>query len=384
MIHLRRITSGKKYIPQVDGLRFIAISSVLFFHIYGHLVFGGGVVRGGIADAGVIDRLAKRGVELFFVISGFVVTLPFAAHSLSGGPRVRLKDYFLRRVTRLEPPYIVNLLLSYALWSFALHQSALERLPHLIASIFYLHQIVYWEPSSISGVVWSLEVEIQFYIIAPLLVLILCFRPTFWRRSLITIAIFAAGLASMGLIYRPAQLSLLYYINFFLAGMLLCDIYSVESGSWTPSLRWDAVSLIGWPLVWLLGSSTSHVLAPYLMIVLCVAAFRGKFTRDVLGTTAITVVGGMCYSIYLYHWQALAVIFRLTKPLHIGNGFGSYLALQCLIIFPFILAVATIFFVLIERPCMNKNWPVDLWRRIGFPPRAVRIRSEDASVSKDA
>ncbi len=388
VIHLRRITSNSKYIPQVDGLRFVAIASVLFFHIYGHLVFGGGVVRGGISDAGLLDRLAKRGVELFFVISGFVVALPFAAHSLSNGPRVKLKDYFLRRVTRLEPPYFVNLLLTYCLWSLALHQSAMARLPHLLASLFYSHQIVYGQPSSISGVVWSLEVEIQFYLIAPVLVLVLNIKSMYWRRALLTLAILTTGFASEGLIYRPAQLSLLYYINFFLAGILFCDIYSISGRFWKPALAWDVVSAAAWPLVWILGRSTSHVLMPCLMVILCITAFRGKLTRAVLGTGAITIIGGMCYSIYLYHWQALAVIFRLSRSLHIGNGFLSYLTLQCLIIFPFIIAVSTIFFVLIERPCMDKAWPVKLWGRLGLPlrspPENRALQPDVASASKDA
>ena len=56
-----------------------------------------------------------RGVELFFVISGFILGLPFAAHYLKGAAPVSLRKYYLRRLTRLEPPYIVALLVLFIL-----------------------------------------------------------------------------------------------------------------------------------------------------------------------------------------------------------------------------------------------------------------------------
>ena len=54
--------------------------------------------------------MTKRGVELFFAISGFILGIPFASHYLRGVPRVNLRRYFIRRLTRLEPPYIINLM----------------------------------------------------------------------------------------------------------------------------------------------------------------------------------------------------------------------------------------------------------------------------------
>ena len=71
MLHLRRITTQQRFIPQIDGLRFVAIASVVFFHIYAALE------RGALPQPILLDTdLPKRGVELFFAISGFILGVP--------------------------------------------------------------------------------------------------------------------------------------------------------------------------------------------------------------------------------------------------------------------------------------------------------------------
>src|SRR3954462_11306684 len=103
----RRITYSTSYLPEIDGLRFLAIFSVVvIMHISYYLnekFYGGDFVynhywKNFIIEGGV-------GVPLFFVISGFILALPFAKWRLNGERQVRLKNYYLRRVTRLEPPY---------------------------------------------------------------------------------------------------------------------------------------------------------------------------------------------------------------------------------------------------------------------------------------
>src|SRR5437016_6274312 len=100
---LRRLTTRGTFIPQVDGLRFIAITFAVLIHVEQ------------FSRSGNMFLLGWRGVQLFFVISGFILSLPFAAHYLSGGPPVHLGKYYLRRVTRLEPPYILNILFLFVI-----------------------------------------------------------------------------------------------------------------------------------------------------------------------------------------------------------------------------------------------------------------------------
>jgi len=133
-LNFRRITSQKRFIPQIDGLRFVAISSVILFHLYASLNHDG-TIRNASFDAVNLGILSKRGVELFFAISGFILGVPFASHYLRGAPKISLKQYFLRRLTRLEPPYILSLLLWAGILLFVAHQSGREILPHLLASL---------------------------------------------------------------------------------------------------------------------------------------------------------------------------------------------------------------------------------------------------------
>ena len=86
--------------------------------------------------------LPKRGVELFFAISGFILGIPFASHFLRQDARVDLTGYFLRRLTRLEPPYFISLFVWAADQIVMGHRSRTEMGPHLLASFVYLHNLV--------------------------------------------------------------------------------------------------------------------------------------------------------------------------------------------------------------------------------------------------
>src|SRR5882724_13251236 len=99
---LSRKTSSGEYIPEVDGIRFLAIMSVILFHTVA-MVY---VVRGTYAPGwteghGLLIHLIGCGwfgVEIFFVLSGFIVALPFARRAVEGDGRPDLGRYFLRRV----------------------------------------------------------------------------------------------------------------------------------------------------------------------------------------------------------------------------------------------------------------------------------------------
>jgi peptidoglycan/LPS O-acetylase OafA/YrhL len=175
---LRRVTSGGKYVPEIDGLRFIALMSVLIYHINGFWV-----VKGNELDHFpnifmsiwyTITSTGNVGVQLFFVISGYILGLPFANKYLGNGKDVRLSQYFKRRITRLEPPYIIIMIILFLMSVYIAHKYTFtELLPSLLASLTYTHNFFYGREilPLINGVAWSLEIEIQFYILVPLLVM---------------------------------------------------------------------------------------------------------------------------------------------------------------------------------------------------------------------
>ena len=160
---------------------------------------------------------------MFFGISGFILCVPFASRYLLKAQRVKLKPYFLRRLTRLEPPYFISLLVCAALQIIWSHRSAGDIAPHLLASFAYLHNMIYGAfPGAVNTVAWSLEIEIQFYFLAPLLTILFAISKPLLRRGLILLLMLSAGLVSNPL-YPTLHLhaSIAYYLAFFLAGFLV-------------------------------------------------------------------------------------------------------------------------------------------------------------------
>jgi peptidoglycan/LPS O-acetylase OafA/YrhL len=373
----RRVTTNGAFIPEIDGLRFIAIFAVVVFHLASGLAIKSPLAYA-LPENGIAGTLAWhgfRGVELFFVISGFILALPFASHFLEGRPRVDLGQYFLRRVTRLEPPYLLAMMLLFALHTLVRGRSAAQLFPHLCASLVYLHNLAYGTESPINNISWSLEIEIQFYLLVPLLSTLFAVRNKIARRAIIaSICVLSTVLG--WLFISPgdrAYLSILRFDHFFLIGFLLADVYLIDwkrqpARSW----GWDAISIVCWPLLfffWGAGAGERDpvlvtMLAPWAVLALYCAAFRGRLTNPVIGNAGITTVGGMCYSIYLLHNPSLALLLDLTRSIAPFSWYGANLTLQLAITGPLLLIPCGAYFLLIEKPCMRKDWPRRVWQRL--------------------
>ncbi len=361
MLNFRRVTTQTRFIPQIDGLRFVAIASVVLLHLYASLNHDGAVQNPAFNPANV-GMLSKRGVALFFAISGFILGVPFASAYLRGAAKVNLKQYFLRRLTRLEPPYILSLLIWAGILFAVAHQSSQEILPHLLASMAYLHNLIYNGDSTINVVAWSLEVEVQFYVLVPLLAGIFAIADTRLRRGAIVVLMLASALLGGQLLHTRLEASVAFYLPFFLAGFLLCDLY-VTRRDWKPSWVWDVAALGGWPLVWYLSPGWSHVLLPFVIVLLYLGAFRGRLFSAVFSHPIVTDIGGMCYSLYLFHFLIISAVCRVSKPVHIGHDFWAYYLLQAVLVLPVVLILCGVFFLLVERPCMDRDWPRKLRNR---------------------
>ncbi len=196
-----RTTSTGSFIPEIDGLRCLAIAAVLVFHLAGYVAEKSPApFAPSVFDARFYQllRTGHIGVQLFFILSGFVVAMPFAAHHLRNARPVNLGRYFLRRLTRIEPPYVIALI--FWLTAFGVSGLGEARFPvllkHFPASLFYLHNAIYHQPSLVMPPAWSLEIEIQFYLLAPLLALVYAIRRSVLRRTILLIAIFILRLLS--------------------------------------------------------------------------------------------------------------------------------------------------------------------------------------------
>ncbi len=355
-----RDTTTGQFIAEIDGLRFVAILAVVMFHLNWYVTSKTGRPEDGDLLSEFLSH-GHVGVQLFFVISGFVIALPFAKARLLSESRPDLGRYFLRRLTRLEPPYIVNLLFRFALLPLATADSYADLFPHLLASMGYLHNLIYGSISKINFVAWSLEIELQFYLLAPLLAGVFAIRSKVRRRALLValIAGFAALACEIGRFPR-LNLSILGAAHYFLAGFLLVDLYLAD---WrqrpAKSPRWDLVSVLAWSAVCLLPyleKGESFLVVPIFFAY--VAAFKGVLGSRFFCQPAIYVVGGMCYTLYLYHYSVISALGRLLTGCAFLNRLPAWLEVVAagLVTVPAVLFFGTVMFVLVEKPCMRKDW----------------------------
>ena len=373
----RVISEQKKWIPQLDGLRFIAIFAVLAAHTLGQMASGQGRISLASKTTGIIPPWAfwvtglGRSVSLFFVISGFILGAPFVAAYVDRARPIDIKRFYLRRLTRLEPPYIISLLLYFAIHAsgFGTHYPAYGT--SLLTSLFYVKNLFRNLPP-LNPPNWSLEVEIQFYLLAPLLATIFLIRKLWIRTLLLSLLILASAIPTFASFnnagfYLPSQLC------FFLAGFLLADL-RINQGSTASSFRdlLAALCLLAYftvPLRW--GALPQ-------LILLCVfvpMALSGPLSRRLLGYRWIALLGGMCYSIYLVHMLVLSVVWKLTRHFLTHESLALNYAIQLTLLIPAIVLVAVGFYVAIERPCMDPRWPQKLLIRIRELASAIHVTS---------
>ena len=364
---LTRITSGGKLIREIDGLRFLAIIPVLIQHMYERYQRNTPLHFAENNEKAVTEFFASRGfigVYIFFIISGFILALPFAKHSFANGKKVSVGEYFYRRVTRLEPTYILWITLLFIVFVLHGNNSFTEGLPHYLASITYTHGLIYHKWSPINPPTWTLEIEIQFYILAPILAwLFFSIKNKIQRRIINVSAIFLIMIAQQYFKFytNPYNLTILGHLHYFLAGFMLSDVYLCDWETIKKSRWFDLIAAIA--LIIVLTSWSWDFEFPLRVIFvlslffLFYAIFKSVKVNKFFTNGWITAIGGMCYTIYLIHLPMEEALVRLTKNIHVTDYFSVNLFIQLLIVLPVILATSSVMFLLFEKPFMDKDWP---------------------------
>ena len=370
----RKIASNN-FIPEIDGLRFLAIITVLLYHL--NTVFskeiGLGLPRALIEMGGVKADFSLAwwwvrldlGVKVFFAISGFVLALPFLKYYLGlTNKKVQLKVYFVRRLTRLEPPFIITLVFFYLVHVFLLNEDALVFLKHLGAGLMYGHVFIFGTVNPINPVTWSLETEAQFYIIIPLIMWLIFIG----KNSVVSIMLLL-GLIVSSIFFRNEFVFSLhwgrsifaYFVNFAI-GITVCWSY-LKFSNWFKVRFWlyDLVGLIAtFGLFYFYKPQHyigNQVFFNISIAVVMITAFKGYMLNWFYTRPWVYIIGGMCYSIYLIHYAFLHLSVKWTKLLWIeGMLYSGNLGIQILISVPLVLLVSAVFFRYFERPFMDKDW----------------------------
>lgn len=369
LLPFQRVTSEGGHVREIDGLRFIALAMVVLLHLNHYVVLDATVALKPEPATSVLGRLLDQGdfgVQVFFAISGFILALPFARQHLTAGRPVLLKHYFLRRLTRLEPPLIVNLALLLLLMVVALKRPLGELWPHFLTSCGYLHSALYGQPSLINPMTWSLEVEAQFYLAMPLLAWLFRVRGFVLRQALLLIMIIVLGV----LPWHLPKASLLAQLEYFLVGMALADVWlTCWKEAPVKTHRHDLTATAAWlgffsGLFWNRWLPIPGALLPLCLFLCFRFSLRSVLISRLLAHWLPVTIGGMCYTIYLYHLAIISAMSRLTTRWIQIEFYHLNYAVHALVILPVVLITCMAFFLLIEKPFMR--WHP--WRRQAVEP----------------
>jgi peptidoglycan/LPS O-acetylase OafA/YrhL len=232
----------------------------------------------------------------------------------------------------------------------------------------YSHNLIYRDVSTINFVTWSLEIEAQFYLTAPFLVALLS-APKRGLRVGLTIfvmAVWAAG--SWYAIERVPLigLTLAGHLHYFLCGFLLAAVHLKNRGNAGHSYAWDAIALVAWCLlVRLLFSYTvwSAAAKPFVVLIAYIAMFRGRVASAIITFPVLAVIGGMCYTIYLYHSFMIATLGRFTFRMVVTRSYELNVLIQAVVLGAGVALWGGVLFLLFEKPFMYRDWPAAAWAR---------------------
>jgi len=359
----RRITSSGFYLPQVDGLRFVAIFMVVCIsHIPNFInqkFFNGSFITGYWSRFS-LDGVF--GVQFFFIISGFVLGHAFARKYIHNNEKPNLKEYYLRRLTRMEPPYLLAIIIFFLALVFIIKKYEFTELfPHFIASFFYVHNEVYHQHSYVLPVAWTLEIEIQFYLLAPLLGLLYRFRKKELRWIIFLILIIGDAYYWFNVWYGMHVFKFLHY---FLCGMLMADLFVEKVKLPGPSQTTFIIGLIClaiFPFVLGYYSTGGYIIKYFLMVLLFYAVLTNEQMIKFFSYPPIAIIGGMCYSIYLIHEQTISAIGRLLNFISTKNNTTSFILFYLSLLIA-VLITSAIYYKMVEQPCMRRNWWKNLYR----------------------
>jgi peptidoglycan/LPS O-acetylase OafA/YrhL len=363
---LSRVTVSQKFIPEIDGLRFLAILLVVLFHLRTSVLRFGSFNESEFDGHLLFQILSKGGlgVNLFFAISGFILAKPFLENRLYGGPQVNLKKYFLRRLTRLEPPYII-IMTGLFLIMGVMVSSFSELLPHYLASLIYGHMFIYGTWSTINPVAWSLETEVQFYIVAPLIAYIYFVGNSAFRYVLYLLIIGSHLYLVQISVHQLSEMhlvkSIVYYFSQFFIGFVAADLFLKFQWNTIPKrVGSDILGLLS--LVVMFYSYYNphwyfHLVFCASVLVLFYSVFTGTLLTRVFTNKTVTTIGGMCYTIYLVHYVFIFIcVQQLAKFVAGSLTFYSLFSLCVLIVLPVLLIISSLIFYHFEKPFMYSDW----------------------------
>jgi peptidoglycan/LPS O-acetylase OafA/YrhL len=349
-------------LPGLDLLRAIAIVWVMLFHSY---------IVGGLGPGFAwLSRYGWAGVDIFFVLSGFLIGCQ-VLRPLQRGERLSFSTFYARRAWRILPAFVVVL----GLYEFF---PALREAPGLAPwwqfATFTLNLLIDYGHDQAFSHAWSLCVEEHFYLLFPLLAWWLARRPSMRKFAAVCLGVVALGIALRGGTWlhdvaiessRNWFVEDIYYptwsrLDGLLMGVMLATLRVYRAPLWERLQQRTGIALVAGLAVsalalWLFRDRTgllANALGwPVLSFGFALLVFAGADRRSLVGRLAVPGAGwlaGISYSLYLSHKIAFHLV-QMTLPASLHGyrllTFAAY-ALAALLL------GATLHY-LVERPCLK-------------------------------
>jgi peptidoglycan/LPS O-acetylase OafA/YrhL len=357
----------------LDGLRGLAILLVIWYHLW--------LVSGYVIVSGPLQAVAENGflgVDLFFFVSGFCICYPYARARQERSPRPPLREFVRRRAWKILPSYLLALVV-FAIVYHARFAGFLDEALNFAAHVAFVH-VWFWPTfGSFSGPLWTLGVEVQFYVLFALL------APKIERRPLTAYVVFVATAS----VYRIALATLGFDTNFGLVNQLpaVLDVFGAgmfgafafvqlrAQGGPKPKLAvlcaLVALGAIGFALNaaetaahaggsdavlrWL--NAWRALFGPILILLALGVAFGSPALRRVACVPALAWLSLVSYNAYLWNLEIAVGLENAGGPAWLVFWVGAILTL-C------VAALVTFGF---ERPLLRRGFAALVWLRLPRP-----------------
>jgi peptidoglycan/LPS O-acetylase OafA/YrhL len=366
-----RAYQDRPYVPQLDGVRAVCILGVIASHV---------------ADGAAWRWLSGGlGVNVFFVLSGYLITMLAIREERARG-QLSLPAFYVRRTLRIFPLYYLALLVYCSLmfgtgWGSSLRSNFAAAIPYYLT---YLQEVPYAFDVLTAGRLspfahsWSLGIEEKYYLVWPVLGFGLwAWRPAARLGGTVALLVLFTATQSVGRLnpavaaWRPEIL--LYPYSHILWGCLLAIL--LDDDRWFRRLSWlgtragTVLALLAFVVAQLayepLNGTVREIVIMHAVAttaLLTSILIGGGWLRRALCARPAVFVGRVSYGMYLFHGLGISAAQRLIRP---GSGqiglslltFGLAVALTVL--------VAWALAVLVERPCvrLGRRWSEAILRR---------------------
>jgi peptidoglycan/LPS O-acetylase OafA/YrhL len=375
-------------------MRGIAIAVVVWFHVWQQCWHGTGFPIGGFeVNLQPIVETGFLGVSLFFFISGFVIGLPFVEAWFRKARPPSLSAFYWHRIIKIVPSYWLVIAVSLAV---GLNVSPLPLTRDVGLHMLFIHNSDISARMSINGVLWTLAIEVQFYLIAPLLMWL------FLRQPAIVLSAVLSGAIVWRLLSYSDQSALLDFrmdqlpgnLDLFMFGILAAYLFAfveIRRPQWMERRAlWTALALSGTLACLLLVNDCYRVrfdpngmnlwqmkyrscLGCAIALMALGSLFAASWWQRILANPLLLSLAAISYNLYLWHDLVTLGAERLrippwSTPVRYDDTRWS---LIFLIVMPLVsIAVASVVTFGFERPLLRRFKDAD---PLGALMRALRV-----------